>query len=131
MQNEESELTFLNSSFCVSAFCIHGVGYHRHLPIMTRIACLLGLLLPSLLFAAHRPPNYDAVADAPVIPRVSALAQIRAGIPVEWDDRFDVPSFVWIGGGKVADKIAGDFDGAYVAHVHDTGRGAIILKYRQ
>ncbi|HMC21690.1 MAG TPA: M36 family metallopeptidase [Thermoanaerobaculia bacterium] len=85
---------------------------------------LFCLLFPSILFAAHRPPNYDAVADAPVVPHVSALAQIRAGIPVEWDTRFDVPSFVWMAGSQIA-------DGAYVAHVHDTGRGAIIFKYRQ
>ena len=88
-------------------------------------------LLPAALFAARRPPNYDAVAEAPVIPHVNALAQIHAGIPVEWDTRFDVPSFLWIAGGQSADKVASDFNGAYVAHVHDTGRGAIIVKYRQ
>jgi len=131
MQNEEKERAFLNSSFCVLRSAFMGVGYHRSLPIMTRLACLLGFLLPAALFAAHRLPNYDAVADAPVIPHVNALAQIRAGIPDEWDTRFDVPSFVWIGGGQSADKTVSDFGGAYVAHVHDTGRGAIIVKYRQ
>src|SRR6266480_719704 len=72
-----------------------------------RLAPVLALF-PFALLAANRPPNYDALADLP-----------------------DSPAFAWYGGDRPVVAAAPDSEGAYVAHVHDTGRGAIIIKYRQ
>jgi len=66
-----------------------------------RVALFL-VLLPVAAVAANRPPNYDALADLP-----------------------DKPAFTWGAKTMSVDPTA------YVAHVHDTGRGAIIVKYRQ
>jgi hypothetical protein len=79
-------------------------------------------------------------------------------IPTQWHERLDVPTFVWFGGtggGSVsamsgadesAENVArqqlfsnaplyglgfSDVAGAYVANLHDTGRGAIVVKFRQ
>jgi hypothetical protein len=82
-----------------------------------------------------------------------------AAVPTQWHERFDVPTFVWFGGssdgGSVsamsgaresAENVArqqlfanaplyglgfSDVAGAYVANLHDTGRGAIVVKFRQ
>src|SRR2546430_487022 len=72
-----------------------------------RLASLLAVF-PLAVLAANRPPNYDALADLP-----------------------DSPAFAWYGGDRPAVAAAPDGGGAYIAHVHDTGRGAIIIKYRQ
>ena len=71
-----------------------------------RIGLLLALY-PFALFAANRPANYDALAGLP-----------------------DGPAFAWYGGDRNVAAMSIDST-AYVAHVHDTGRGAIIIKYRQ
>jgi hypothetical protein len=93
--------------------------------------------------------------------RVSAAraAAARASVPTQWHERLDVPTFVWFGGtsnsgsvsamsgaGESAENVArqqlfanaalynlgfSDVAGAYVANLHDTGRGAIVVKFRQ
>jgi hypothetical protein len=86
--------------------------------------------------------------------------RIQSGIPTEWHAQFNVPSFVWFGGesrsvvsvasavqpGESADISArrhlaehattyglapSDVAGAFVSGIHDTGRGAIVIKFRQ
>ena len=85
-----------------------------------RIACLLAFV-PLALFAANHPPNYDALADLPESP---------------------APAFTWFGGNRSiaaasVEDAARHFaalsndSSAYVAQVHDTGRGAIVVKFRQ
>src|ERR1041385_8783483 len=70
-------------------------------PSMAFRVALFLAVFPLALLAANRPPNYDALSDLT-----------------------DAPAFRW------NQTLATD-DTAYVAHVHDTGRGAIIVKYRQ
>jgi Fungalysin/Thermolysin Propeptide Motif./Fungalysin metallopeptidase (M36). len=101
----------------------------------------------TLLFAsaalARDLPNFDAAATARVAPSdvVRAAATRAAGgakIPTEWYGQYGAPSFLWIGGAagdaaasKAAVAAFGGLDGAYVSEVHDTGRGAIVTRYRQ
>lgn len=87
---------------------------------------------------------------------VSALGTQACGVRVQWNDRFAVPSFVWAANarpGIVAAKVAqssesvareyvasyaplygldsADIGVAYVSAIHDTGRGAIVVKLKQ
>ena len=106
-------------------------------------------------------PNFDAVATAPrvsVSARSAAIA-LSGSSParMQWDDRFGVPSFVWpqakttstVAAVHVAQSpeaaarsfvsdyaplyglASADINDAYVADVHDTGAGAVVVKLRQ
>src|ERR1051325_10119865 len=101
-------------------------------------------LRPALAFAlafassalARDLPNYDAAALLRAEPTASiraAAARANAGakIPVEWYPQYGTPSFVWVGGTSDAQIASVDASGAYVAEVHDIGRGPIIIRYRQ
>src|SRR5437764_1978893 len=83
---------------------------------------------------ARELPNFDAAATRRIAPPASEQAR-SVKIPTEWYAQFGTPSFRWIGGATdggvtVAAAVSG-FDGAYVSEVHDTGRGAIVTRYRQ
>lgn len=125
----------------------------------TRFA-LLSLLVATGSLAAHRPPNFDALAAAPAAQPADVRATSRAAGPAgslvaaQWQGRLDVPSFLWLAGeagrssdpGDPPEAVAkqslfaraatyglgfSDVAGAYAANVHDTGRGAIVVKFRQ
>lgn len=106
-------------------------------------------------------PNYDAVAEARVSLNAAASKVNPLGAAtvsrVQWDDRFGVPSFVWAGtsspttfaAARVAESNQGaareyvasfaplyaldsaDVANAYVSGTHDTGRGAVVVKFKQ
>ena len=79
-------------------------------------------------------PNFDAAAARRIVPPAVAQAA-NARIPTEWYAQFGTPSFRWLGGATdgtvMATTMVGGFGGAYVSEVHDTGRGAIVTRYRQ
>jgi hypothetical protein len=92
------------------------------------------LLLIASVATARDLPNFDATAAQRIAPPAVAQAA-SARIPTEWYAQFGTPSFRWIGGATdgtvtAATAVSG-FDGAYVSEVHDTGRGAIVTRYRQ
>src|SRR5205085_11421803 len=63
-----------------------------------------------------------------------ARISVGAKIPVEWYPQYGTPSFVWMGNDRSTSAVAAmssDLSGAYVAEVHDIGRGPIIIRYRQ
>ena len=121
---------------------------------------LLFLPAADSMAAVRTPPNYDALALAvgvDVAAQRNELATKLAnpGIPIEWESHFGVPSFVWPA--RAAQSAAdlafealdlaakrhlaqfaplygltsADVANAVVANVHDTGRGAIVIKLRQ
>ncbi|HXH93358.1 MAG TPA: M36 family metallopeptidase, partial [Thermoanaerobaculia bacterium] len=97
------------------------------------IAATVPLLIASIATARDL-PNFDAAATQRTAP--SAVAQASSSkIPTEWYAQFGTPSFRWIGGAPggavTASAAVSGFDGAYVSEVHDTGRGAIVTRYRQ
>jgi hypothetical protein len=80
---------------------------------------------------AHDLPNYDAAAAMRVAPS-AAQAVTASKIPTEWYEQFGTPSFLWLRGRHEAMAAAFDgSDGAYVSETHDTGRGAIVTRFRQ
>src|SRR5437763_3069954 len=97
-----------------------------------RLAALALPLLAATAFAGDL-PNYDAssLLHAERSNKVHAAAGVK--IPVEWYPQYGMPSFLWTGGAAPAAVAAlgSDVDGAYVAEVHDIGRGPIIVRYRQ
>jgi hypothetical protein len=128
----------------------------------SRASLFLSLLAATSVFAAHRLPNFDAVADTPPISQaLSARARTAqaasGGVPVQWHERFDVPTFVWFARGaspnvmqtqsvQTSESAAraylfenasalglefGDAANATVAGIHDTHRGAIIVKFQE
>jgi hypothetical protein len=97
------------------------------------IAAAVPLLIASVATARDL-PNFDAAATQRATP--SAVAQASSTkIPTEWYAQFGTPSFRWIGGAPggavMASGAVSGFEGAYVSEVHDTGRGAIVTRYRQ
>lgn len=99
-------------------------------------------------------PRINSSASSRALSALAGTSPSR----VQWDDRFGVPTFVWPavkkGGTTVAaarigqstDAVARayvqeyaplygltptDVNDAYIAHVHDTGRGAVVVKFRQ
>ena len=109
--------------------------------------------LPNFDAVADAPRINPAVSSS----AVSALAATSPA-RVQWDDRFGVPTFVWpsvkrqassVGAVRVEQGVEAaarqyvadyaplygltnnDVNDAYVANVHDTGRGAIVVKFRQ
>jgi hypothetical protein len=129
--------------------------------IAFRLSVSLTLLLLSAtdsMAALRTPPDYDALAvSADVAARRADLAAklSHPGIPVQWESRLGVPSFIWPARGSQSPAALGvetletsakrnlaafaplyglsgsDVADAVVANVHDTGRGAIIVKLRQ
>jgi hypothetical protein len=120
-----------------------------------RIA-LLSLLFATAAAAAQRPTNFDAVAAAPRAVQSQARAMAAraggGGVRAEWNEQLDLPTFVWFGESsgaatrEPAEAAArqqlfahaslyglgfSDAAGAYVANVHDLGRGPIVVKFRQ
>jgi hypothetical protein len=97
------------------------------------IAAAVPLLIASAATARDL-PNYDAAAAQRIVQLpVAQAANLK--IPTEWYAQFGTPSFRWIGGATggtvtAAAAVTG-LDGAYVSEVHDTGRGAIVTRYRQ
>ncbi|HKP69688.1 MAG TPA: M36 family metallopeptidase [Pyrinomonadaceae bacterium] len=107
------------------------------------------------------PPNFDALASVPEkTSNLQNPAQVENGRMVQVESRFDVPTFLWTAGeGKSqtlsADSLQrskqeedaarshlsqyasryrltrADVTEAKVASVHDTGSGAIIVKFKQ
>jgi hypothetical protein len=99
---------------------------------MKRVLIAVTVLLRIASIAAARDlPNFDAAAGQRMA--TPAVAQgANARIPAEWYAQFGTPSFRWIGGATDGTVTAvSGFDGAYVSEVHDTGRGAIVTRYRQ
>src|SRR6266566_2097711 len=90
------------------------------------------LLLPLLAATAFARdlPNYDASALLTVAHKDTVHAASGVKIPVEWYPQYGTPSFVWMPGTAVT-AMSADVSGAYVAEVHDVGRGPIIVRYRQ
>jgi large repetitive protein len=118
------------------------------------------LMLPATdsMAAVHNLPNYDALAvsEGAAARRDDLAAKLaNPGIPVEWESHFGVPSFVWpahdaqpladlafeapdLAARRHVAQFAplyglttADVANAVVASVHDTGRGAIVIKLRQ
>jgi len=76
-------------------------------------------------------PNYDAAAKLHATPPAARTAT-GAKIPTEWYAQFGTPSFVWLWGRhETLAASFSEFDGAYVSETHDTGRGAIVTRFRQ
>jgi hypothetical protein len=92
------------------------------------------LLLITSIAIARDLPNFDAAAAQRAAPQAVAQAA-STKIKTEWYAQFGTPSFRWIGGAPgstvTAISAVSGYDGAYVSEVHDTGRGAIITRYRQ
>src|SRR5947209_9618948 len=100
-----------------------------------RLAPVFALSLLAAAAFARDLPNYDASSVLRVA-RVAAAARASDGakIPVEWYPQYGTPSFVWMGNDRSTSAVAtmsSDLSGAYVAEVHDIGRGPIIMRYRQ
>ena len=115
------------------------------------------LLVFAATAAARELPAIDALASAPSQPAAplpaSARALINSSTPVRYEERLGVPTFVWLQAGRVPPASGGgaeaaarsalatlgslygldsaDVASAFVADVHDTGRGAIIVRFRQ
>jgi hypothetical protein len=121
---------------------------------------LLLLPAADSIAAVSSPANYDALAASPAVaglPARSALALRLAGpgVPVEWESHLGVPSFLWpapdahpstafafepfeLAARRHITRFASlygvssaDIASAVVANLHDTGRGAIVVKFRQ
>jgi len=92
-------------------------------------------LLIASIAAARDLPNFDAAATQRTSPSAAVAQASSSKIPTEWYAQFGTPSFRWIGGAPggavTASAAVSSFDGAYVSEVHDTGRGAIVTRYRQ
>ncbi|HEX8567381.1 MAG TPA: M36 family metallopeptidase [Pyrinomonadaceae bacterium] len=118
-------------------------------------------------FGKKLPPNYDELAKSPKrsagnghLAEQNFKPQIEGGRLVQFEPRFDVPTFLWASEQKAAktasadslqenvDKVAAarsfllqhssryrldrnDVAAAVAAGVHDTGKGAIIVKFKQ
>jgi MYXO-CTERM domain-containing protein len=116
----------------------------------------LTLLAASYAHAKDAPPNFDAYLEqAADAPQTFAPARVGAGAVAAIDDKRGVPTFLWAskdqkrpiglaaGGSEQlarhylnANAAAyglpkGALDTAKVVHVHDTGRGGIIVVLRQ
>lgn len=99
-------------------------------------------------------PRINPAVSSTAVGALAATSPAR----VQWDDRFGVPTFVWpsvkrqassVGAVRVEQSVeaaarqyvadyaplygltSNDVNDAYVANVHDTGRGAIVVKFRQ
>jgi MYXO-CTERM domain-containing protein len=116
------------------------------------------LLVPASAHAAAL-PNYDAYYDkavvAPLIPSVKLPSAALSGVATSFDTRRAVPRFIWASKQKPLPPLSAlarpesaarwyldayihrygltpaALDNAEVAHVHDTGRGGIIVAFRQ
>ena len=125
------------------------------------VTAAIAVMVARLAVAAHLPnydalsdaPRVEAASTQ----RAAALSA-TASVRVQWDDRFGVPTFVWPAPVRAVAAMnavrlspsnedaargflsqyaalyglnAADISDAYVAAVHDTGRGAIVVKLRQ
>lgn len=120
-----------------------------------KFLALTAAILASSVAQARGPGNYDSLADlAPVadVTQLRASATSLGGAITSFDDERGLPSFMWAVGRHPASTKNGHelaamkhlkhFAPAYglptaalqtanVAHVHDTGRGGIIVTLRQ
>lgn len=103
---------------------------------------------------ARRPERFDALAANPangvLVPEASDPALVRVGSVVQEEPRLGVPTFVWAAPRPVPAGVTGPEDAARrylaeyarlyrldpsdaaaasVAHVHDTGRGLVIVAF--
>ena len=122
-------------------------------------ALLVGCVV-SGLFAGTR-PEFDAAAPAdsraarvPFEPGPAERAKLRPGLPVQADERLGLPTFLWAARGPALRSLGAlqaegaarqhladyasfyglapdEVAGAVVRHVHDTGRGLVIVKLKQ
>jgi hypothetical protein len=85
--------------------------------------------------AAHESKVHEVASCELRVANTSRNAQLATRnlmIPTEWYTQYGTPSFVWLWGRQEIMASALDSaDGAYVSETHDTGRGAIITRYRQ
>ena len=127
----------------------------------TAATAIVALLIVAAASAAQLPnfdaaadaPRVDLARIGAKVPALTARAPLR----LQWDNRFGAPTFVWAGdrqampfaAARVSSSIesisrqyllaysslyglaSADVADAYVAGIHDTGRGAIVVKYRQ
>lgn len=118
------------------------------------LALLAGVVGASVAHA-QPPQGYSALAEAPAVaarPGLERELQRARGVASSMDERRGVPTFVWAAGhhppttksspAAAARSHVVDFaavygltptalDAAQVVHVHDTGRGGIIVTFRQ
>ncbi len=122
-----------------------------------RLLILPAILLGALPASAEEKPNFDAYFDAATAPARSARPAPASpdGVASAFDAKRGVPTFLWAGKQQPAPPLgfagsaqgAATFyvgayahrwnlpatitDGLEIAHVHDTGRGGIIVTFRQ
>ena len=122
-----------------------------------RLLFLPALLLGALPASAEEKPNFDAYFDSATAPAKAArITKVSPdGVASSMDAQRGVPSFIWAGKqqpvpplafASSAEGAASFYVGAYahrwnlpatitdsleLAHVHDTGRGGIIVTFRQ
>jgi hypothetical protein len=128
----------------------------RRSPVVTLLA-FVALLAGTV--SAKTLPNVDALAKHPVkahrAPTAEESALLAPGKPVQYEERFGVPTFVWTAPSSAAEKNArgrsasdaarshlsrvaalygltpADVAAANVSQVHDTGRGGVIVKLHE
>ncbi len=122
-----------------------------------RLLFLPALLLGALPASAEEKPNFDAYFDSATAPAKAApITRVSPdGVAASIDEKSGVPTFLWAGKQQPvpplafagsAEGVATFYVGAYahrwnlpatiidsleLAHVHDTGRGGIVVTFRQ